>query len=152
MFSILLFSHSLVRWFVVASLLFALYRAFKGYFSKSSFSKIDNATRHWTATIAHVQLMIGVILYFKSPIVCYFSMNYNDAIKNSEVVFFSLMHSLMMFLSIVLITIGSAKSKRSASDNEKFKTMIRWYLLAFIIILIAIPWPFSPFANRPYLR
>jgi len=37
-------------------------------------------------------------------------------------------------------------------DKEKFKIMLLWYGIALIIILIAIPWPFSPLANRPYLR
>jgi hypothetical protein len=30
--------------------------------------------------------------------------------------------------------------------------MLIWLSIALIIIFIAIPWPFSPFANRPYYR
>jgi cbb3-type cytochrome oxidase subunit 3 len=30
--------------------------------------------------------------------------------------------------------------------------MLVWFTIALIIIFIAIPWPFSPFANRPYFR
>jgi hypothetical protein len=62
------------------------------------------------------------------------------------------MHILLMLVAIVLITIGSAKSKRQAKDPEKFKVMLTWFSIALLIIFLAIPWPFSPFGNRPYLR
>jgi hypothetical protein len=57
-----------------------------------------------------------------------------------------------MFSAIIVITIGSAMAKRKATDRERFKTMLTWYAIALLIIFLAIPWPFSPFANRPYFR
>jgi drug/metabolite transporter (DMT)-like permease len=57
-----------------------------------------------------------------------------------------------MLTAIVLLTIGSALTKRKKDDRDKFKTMLTWFGIALIIILIAVPWPFSPFAQRPYLR
>lgn len=152
MYQTLTFYHNFMRWLVLASLLFAIYRAYKGYFSKATFSKIDNAVRHWTATIAHVQLMIGMVLYFQSPIIKYFMANFKEAIKTLDLLFFGLIHGSLMLTAIVIITIGSAKAKRKPNDYEKFKTMLIWFSIALIIIFIAIPWPFSPLANRPYYR
>ena len=152
MYQTLTFYHNFMRWLVLASLLLAIYRAYKGYFSKSAFSKIDNAVRHWTATIAHIQLVIGMILYFQSPIIKYFMSNFKEAVRNFDITFFGLIHSSLMLTAIVLITIGSAKSKRKQTDQKKFKTMLVWFSIALIIIFVAIPWPFSPFANRPYFR
>ncbi|WP_335900654.1 hypothetical protein [Leptospira venezuelensis] len=57
-----------------------------------------------------------------------------------------------MTISVVLLTIGSAISKRKKEDSEKFKSLFVWLLISIILILIAIPWPFSPFAHRPYIR
>ena len=68
-----------MRWLVLASLLYAIYRAYKGYTLNTLFSKTDNAVRHWTATIAHIQLVIGIILYTQSPIIKYFWHNFNDS-------------------------------------------------------------------------
>lgn len=68
----LLSLHSPVRWLVLASLVFSLFRAFTGLRRRRVFSKTDNAIRHWTATIAHIQLMLGIWLYCISPIVAYF--------------------------------------------------------------------------------
>ncbi len=152
MFQTLTFYHSIMRWLVLASIVYAIYRAYRGYSSNTQFSKTDNAVRHWTATIAHIQLLIGIILYTQSPIIKYFWQNFNEAVQNLDLAFFSLLHLILMLAAIILITIGSALSKRKTTDKEKFKTMLVWFSVSLIIIFIAIPWPFSPLANRPYFR
>lgn len=152
MYQILIFYHSIMRWLVLASLLYAIYQAYKGYTLNAQFSKTDNAIRHWTATIAHIQLVIGIILYAQSPIIKYFWHNFNEAIYNIDIVFFGLLHIILMLTAITLITIGSALSKRKTTDKEKFRTMLLWFSVSLVIIFIAIPWTFSPLANRPYFR
>ena len=152
MYQTLISLHSIVRWLVLASLIYAIFRAYKGYTSKSVFNKTDNAVRHWTATIAHIQLTIGIILYSQSPVVKYLWSNFKQAIQNKDAGFFGLVHISLMLTAIVLITVGSALSKRSKNEKEKFKTMLIWLSISLIVIIIAIPWPFSPLANRPYLR
>ena len=69
-----------------------------------------------------------------------------------DLTFFGLIHILFMLTAIVIITIGSALAKRKPTDSEKFKTMLLWFSLALMLIFVAIPWPFSPLANRPYFR
>ncbi len=152
MYQTLTFYHSIIRWLVLVSLIFSIYKAYKGYFSKSVFTKTDNSIRHWTATIAHIQLVIGIILYSQSPIIKYFWNNFSIAIQDFETTFFGLIHILLMLTAIIIITIGSALSKRKTTDQDKFKTMLVWFSIALFIIFIAIPWPFSPLANRPYFR
>lgn len=152
MYLTLLVFHSLIRWLVVAILLYSIYRAFVGYTKNKSFSKTDNAFRHWTATVAHIQLMIGIILYTQSPIVKYFWKETKIAMQNLELTFYGIIHILLMLTAIVVLTIGSALAKRKPIDKEKFKTMLVWYSIAFILIFIAIPWTFSPLSNRPNFR
>jgi hypothetical protein len=152
MYPTLLAAHSLVRWLVLASLVYSLFRAYKGWLSKKQFSKTDNAVRHWTATIAHIQLLLGGWLYFISPLIRYFFDNYKEAVHQREVRFFGMDHSLMMLTAIVVITIGSAKAKRKHTDREKFKTIAIWFTISLLIILTSIPWSFSPLTSRPYFR
>lgn len=146
----LLTVHSIIRWAVLGSLLYAIFRSWQAYQKLLPFSKTDNSLRHWTATIAHVQLLLGIILYTQSPVAKAMA----SEIKNgwSEPVFFGLVHIALMLSAIVIITIGSAKAKRKTADTEKFKTMLTYFSIALAIIFIAIPWPFSPLAQRPYLR
>ncbi|WP_228388475.1 hypothetical protein [Chryseobacterium sp. CBo1] len=152
MYQTLTFLHSTFRWLVLLSLVYSIFRAYKGYFSDKEFSKTDNSVRHWTATIAHIQLVLGITLYSQSPIIKYFWKNFDEAKESLDLLFFGLIHIFLMLFSIVLITLGSSISKRKMTDKEKFKTMLIYFIIALVIIFIAIPWPFSPLANRPYLR
>ncbi|WP_027379342.1 hypothetical protein [Chryseobacterium daeguense] len=152
MYQTFTFLHSTFRWLVLLSLVYSIFRACRGYFLHKQFSKTDNSVRHWTATIAHIQLILGIVLYTQSPIIKYFWKNFNEAKESFDLIFFGLIHISLMLFSIILITIGSAVSKRKSTDNEKFKVMLIWFTVALLIIFIAIPWPFSPLANRPYFR
>lgn len=144
--------HSLVRWLVLVSLLFAICRASRGWLLNKNFGRFDNAVRYITATIAHIQLIIGLWLYFISPIVNYFLHNFQKAIHERQIRFFGMEHITMMLIAVILITIGSVKTKRKISDVEKFKCMTIWYTAALLIILSSVPWSFSPLISRPLLR
>jgi cytochrome b561 len=152
MYSVLLFLHSLFRWLVLITLLYTLYRAWTGYRNNKPFTKSDNAFRHWTATIAHIQLMIGFTLYLKSPLIKSLFARFKGGVRHPEMAFFGIAHIALMLVAIVIITIGSAMAKRKATDREKFLTILRYYSLALLLIFLAIPWPFSPFSGRPYIR
>ncbi len=152
MYSVLLLLHSLFRWLVLITLLYTLYRAWTGYRNNKPFTKADNAFRHWTATTAHIQLMIGFTLYLKSPLIKSLFVRFAAGVRHPEMAFFGIAHILLMLIAIVIITIGSAMAKRKTTSREKFLTIIRYYSIALLLIFIAIPWPFSPFAGRPYIR
>jgi len=152
MYPFLLALHSLVRWLVLFSLFYALFRAYRGWLGHRTFTHFDNTVRHTTATIAHIQLMLGLALYFISPIVDYFLQHFKDALHERQIRFFGMEHSTMMLIGIVLISVGSAKAKRKADDRDKFKTMAIWYTIGLLVILSSIPWAFSPLISRPYFR
>ena len=66
--------------------------------------------------------------------------------------FFGLQHVLAMTVAVVVLTIGSALAKRRVSSPEKFRTMALWFTAALLLIFLTIPWPFFPWAQRPYFR
>ncbi len=152
MYTTALVIHSFFRWLVLISLVYAIFRAWKGMQSGGAFSRTDNAVRHWTATIAHIQLLLGFVVYLKSPVVNAFWDNPKAGSGQMGILFFSVIHFGLMLLAIMDITIGSAKAKRAETDREKFRTMLLWFVAGLIVIFLAIPWPFSPLANRPLLR
>lgn len=152
MYSILLILHSLTRWLILLFTTYSIYRAFVGYTRSRTFSNRDDAFRHWTATIAHVQLMIGMVLYTKSPVVSHYWSAPVENTQNSELSFYNVIHPAFMLAAILMLTVGSAMAKRKKTDREKFKTMLVYFSIALLIIFIAIPWPFSPFSDRPLLR
>jgi hypothetical protein len=152
MYITLLFIHSILRWLVLASLLYAIFRSAKGYYTRAVFGKSDDRIRHRTATLAHIQLLIGIMLYAQSPWVKAFFSGGPKISENMEAFFFAWIHIGLMTVAIVLITIGSGMAKNKTHDRDKFGTMLLWFSLALLLIFLVIPWPFSPLANRPYLR
>lgn len=153
MFTVLLFFHSALRWLVLISLSYTIINSLIKYQKGANFTKFDDKWRHWTATIAHVQLMIGMVLYFKSPAVAQFrAVGHVAGSRINEAFFFGLIHISMMISAVMILTIGSAVAKRQESDQQKFKAILLFFCIALLIILTAIPWPFSPLAQRPILR
>ncbi len=152
MYITLLFIHSIVRWLVLASLLYAIFRSARGYYNRAAFGKPDDRSRSLTATLAHIQLLIGIMLYAQSPWVKAFFSGSAKISENIEAFFFAWIHIGLMTVAIVLITIGSGMAKNKTRDRDKFRTMLLWFSLALLLIFLVIPWPFSPLANRPYLR
>jgi hypothetical protein len=152
MYSILLTTHSWFRWLVLVALVFALYRAYRGWLGNKPFSAFEDKTRHISATIVHIQFMLGLALYFFSPIVSYFLNNFSAALEQRDIRFFGMEHITMMFIAVSVISMGSMRAKKKEGDLAKFRCIAIWYSVGLLIIFLSIPWEFSPFTSRPYFR
>jgi hypothetical protein len=152
MYSILLATHSLLRWLVLVSLLYSIFIAYRGWLFNKTYTRVDDRVRSVTTTIVHIQLVIGVWLYCISPVVHYFLHNFSEGVHNRQIRFFGMEHISMMVIAVTVFTIGSSKARRKPTDREKFKTMATWFTAALLIILSSIPWSFSPLISRPNFR
>ncbi|MFD0749494.1 hypothetical protein ACFQZS_05025 [Mucilaginibacter calamicampi] len=152
MYSTLLTLHSLTRWPVLGSLLFALFWAYRGWLLNKEFTTFDDRVRTIATSFAHIQFVLGLCLYFISPIVSYFLHNFGTAVHERVIRFFGMEHVTMMIIAVGIITVGSGKAKRLKTDKEKFKTMAVWFTIALLVILSSIPWSFSPLISRPNFR
>jgi hypothetical protein len=141
-----------MRWLVLASLFYSVFVALRGWICNKPFSSNTNRLRHVTATIAHIQLLLGCFLYVISPLMTYFRSNFTEAVHQRELRFFGMEHSAMMLLSIALISVGSIKTKKELEHRKKHRSMFLWYGLSLLLILSSIPWGFGPFVARPFLR
>lgn len=152
MYIYLLSAHSIIRWFVVIGVIYTLFRAYSGLFNARSYGKNDDIARKYTVISAHIQFVLGILLYFFGPLTKYFMSNFSTAIKIKEIRFYGMEHSVVMLLAIILLTIGSAISKKKTEDSAKLKTLAIWFTIALILILLMTPWPFSMFSERPLFR
>lgn len=151
--SSLIVLHSIFRWLLLLSLVYTIFRGFKSWYSDKKFTQTDNMLRQLTATLSHIQLLMGILLYLLSPDVSYFLNNFKTAVHISDIRFFGMEHSIMMVIAVAIITIGSIVTKRKSTEQARIKSQLIWFTTALIIIIIFIPWPFSPFgASRPYFR
>lgn len=152
MYPTILALHSVIRWLILIFLAVTIYKSYRGFKRNLAFAPLDNQLRVATVIVAHAQLILGVFLYFSSPIVSYFLNNFGEAVHQREIRFFGMEHVTVMILAVILITIGSVKTKQKITDFEKHKTLFKWYGWALIAILTSIPWAFSPLVHRPYFR
>ena len=87
---------------------------------------------------AHLQLVIGFVLYFVSPLGLQSFSGANMSNSLSRLYF--LEHPIMMILGIVLITIGYSKAKRLTDAKKANKTVLIFYIIGLIFVLSRIPW------------
>lgn len=87
---------------------------------------------------AHLQLLIGLIMYFISPLG--FQSFSGANMSNSLSRLYFLEHPLTMIIAIVLITIGYSKAKKSKEDYAANRLVFITYTIALILILARIPW------------
>jgi len=152
MYTTLLYTHSWTRWLVLIFLLVILIKSYYGWFARTNYKKSDKLLRISTTAICHMQLSLGIYLYCISPITNYFIHNFKEAINLREIRFFGMEHSSMMLLAVIVISIGSSKSKKQIDFLQKHKTIAIWFTIGLLIVLSSIPWSFSPLISRPLFR
>jgi len=138
-----------MRWLVCFGIITNLALAYYGYFANKRFTLFNKIFSHVSVAFVHIQFISGIVLYYNSELTSMFFADMKASMSNLEVRYFSVEHTLLMFLAVILITVGSFKAKRIQGDKNKFKTLIIYFTLACILILAAIPWEFSPYVQRP---
>lgn len=138
MYNILKHAHSGIRWILLVLLLLAIINAFRKWQAKADYQESDRKLSLYAFIATHVQLLLGLILYFISPYVQFTA----DTMKNAVTRFYTVEHLSMMLIAIVLITIGYSRAKKKDLATDKFKTTFWFYLIGLVLILVSIPWPF----------
>jgi hypothetical protein len=129
MYTGLLHTHSSVRYLVLIMLLIVIGKSLIGLVSKKPFLKIDNTLSLILLIVTHIQLLVGLILYFVSPRVSFAE----GAMKTAR--YFTVEHAFGMILAVVLITVARVTSKKMTNDASKFKRLSYLNILALIVIL-----------------
>lgn len=136
MYEIIQKAHSGVAYLALAVLLFAVINALMGVSSKRTFEDKDRKISLFALIFCHIQLLLGLVVYFVSPL----GMAAFGDMGNAALRLTSLEHPLVNILAIVLITIGWSKHKKEDSSNGKFKKIGFLYLAGLLFILSRIPW------------
>ncbi len=138
MYTGLLHAHSGLRWIVLFLIVWALFKAISGWSGQKEYQKSDRLSALLALIFTHIQLLIGLVLYFISPKVSFES----GVMESSVLRFYTVEHISMMIIAIALITIGFSTAKRMEASLEKHKRIAITYGLGLLLILASIPWPF----------
>jgi len=136
MYKTLLAAHSGFRYVVLLLIAIALFQAIVALFGKKSYTELNRKINLFTMISAHIQLLLGLVLYFFSPFVKYNDMG--NAMKDTMTRYWTVEHLAMMIFAIILITVGHARSKRAKDAINKHRAIALYYGLAVLVILLAV--------------
>lgn len=141
MYATVQFIHSYWAYLVLIVLFVAAINAIIGYASNKEYAATNFRIALFTLITAHIQVLIGIVLYFVSP---YFSVLLEEGMgkvmPDPTLRLYILEHPLMMIIAVALITIGYSKHKSKLTSKPKFKTLAIFYTLGLLIMLSRIPW------------
>lgn len=128
--------HSGWAYLALLLLVIAVVNSFMGMSSKKEFTAKDRKIALFGLIATHIQLVVGMILYFVSPLGKASLGNMKDAAVRLT----SLEHPLINIIAIILITIGWSKHKKATTSSAQFKSIAIFFGLGLLLILIRIPW------------
>ncbi len=140
MYNGLLHLHNLLRWVILLLLLITIVQAF----SKSGGLRKASL---FLLIAAHIQFLIGLYQWFAGSFGYKLikSNGIGEVMKNSIQRFWAVEHIAGMLIGIILITSARGKVKQGNYNAASWM-----YLIALIIILAVVPWPFREDIARPW--
>jgi len=141
MYSFLLQLHSGFRYIVMLLLIVAILLSLIGWFGNKLYTKTNRLVNLFTMISAHTQLLIGLCLYFVSPLVTFSKQTMTDPTTR----YWTVEHISMMIFAIILITVGHSHSKRTVNPVAKHRSVAIYYSLALLVIVLAIIQSMRPF-------
>jgi len=141
MYSLLKNVHSYWAYFLLLVLILAILNAIAGKIKGKDFESRDLRLSLFGLIFSHIQLLIGLILYFVSPWFKQWSnLGMGGVMKDSQTRLFLVEHPITNILAIVLITMGWSLHKRQSDPGKKFLRIAVFYGLGLLLLLSRIPW------------
>ena len=133
--------HSALRWVILILLLVSIVQAFS---KNGSLQK----TSLFLLIAAHITLLLGIFQYFAGDFgfkIIDRVGGFGNVMKDGFARFWVVEHLSAMLIAIVLITMARGKAKK-----QNYSAASWMYVVALILILAAVPWPFREGIARPW--
>ncbi|WP_395768365.1 hypothetical protein [Aquirufa sp.] len=116
-------------------------RALRGRSTNALFTDADRKAGLFFMISLHIQLLIGLALYFFfSPITQLAFADFGAAMKDSGTRLIAVEHISVNIIAVVLATVNNAKNKKAIADAAKHKNALIFTIAALVLILSRIPW------------
>ena len=155
MYPFLLALHNWTRWLVLLFAVVALYKSFTGWQGSRRYTSGDSAVYASFVGSMHLQLIIGLLLYFVySPVGLQAFQRLGGAVMKDPVGrFWGVEHITIMVLAVVAAQVGRSLSKKQSIDARKHKKAFTWFVVALLLVLLMIPWGLGEWnPGRPLWR
>lgn len=132
--------HSLWAILTMTIIFYTVLRFFFNALQNKIFTLLDLRIALFTLIFCHIQFIIGIVLYFLSPKFKWWYNGLEEILENNEYFFYLVKHPLLNIFSILSITIGWSLFKKAKTNQKKFTRIGVFYLIGFLLILLATPY------------
>jgi hypothetical protein len=141
-YTITLHSHSGLRWIALLLAVAVVVKSLIGLFGGGKYQKLDNILAASYVGTMHLQLLLGLVLYFfLSPIAAEArSAGFGVMMSESELRFWGMEHFVVMVLAVVAAQIGRSISKKAEDASVKFRFQSIYMGISLLLMLLGIPW------------
>lgn len=134
MYSTFLLLHSVNRYFVLILIIVLVFKSLAGWMTRSQYTTTDNRISLFTLIFAHIQFLLGIVLYFNSPFVTFSS----ETMKDPFLRYWTVEHTTMMLIAIIFITAARSTSKKMSDPVARHKRLFIFNTVALMVILGSI--------------
>ena len=139
--------HILTWWIILFTGLWAVFRVWHGHLAQSPWTRQARLAGLVFSSALATQLLIGLALYFQSPVVRPLLVGGATEPERVAATFFGLIHPLAMFTAVVVGQVGFSVSKRLGDDRRKYRIAVICYTAALLVLLLAVPWPWLSYGR-----
>ncbi len=147
MYSAILTVHSYLRYAVLLLVLVVVLRYAAGLLRPRAWSDGDEALGRWMIRIWDLQFLLGLVLYFLSPIVQFGFRNPGEAMGDAQLRQFLVEHPLLNLLAIAALHVGWIRARKAAGAGGRRVRALLFIVIAAGLVVLSIPWE-----GRPLLR
>ncbi len=121
------------------ALILVIFYALFGSLSSREFTEKDRKIALIAFILSHIQLLVGLILYFVSPLGLSL-LTGGGAMSDATARLTAVEHPLINIIAIILITVGYSRAKKISTSRGKFRSIYMMYAVGLVLILSRIPW------------
>ena len=122
MYTTVQFLHSYWAYLVLLVLIVTTINSLMGFFSKREYGAKDMRLALFTLITMHIQLLIGLVLWFVSPRGMG-ALGEENLMKDSSLRSAAIEHPLLMIIAVVLITIGYSRISKINKTSYAISTI-----------------------------
>lgn len=134
LYLILLTLHNINRWLVLLSGLWAVVQSLAGQSGNRPFTPAERRPLGIFMGTLHLQVLLGLMLF------AFMGMQKIPVFAGAGRSSFQWEHLGLGILAAVFGTLANLQSRKAATEQGKYRTALLWSGLAFILILLAMPW------------
>ncbi len=138
----LLHLHSFLRWAIVLLFLIAIFKSLGA--GDKPFTRGHKTAGLLLMIFFDINVLVGLVQWFTGGfgLKLFQQMPMGDIMGAPVYRFFAVEHLAGMVIALALVHIGKSFAKKNIPDRTKHRKTVLYYVIALIITLASVPWPF----------